>query len=99
MGRTVAELLDSVSPFELLRWQVFDSIEPIGDYGAYLRNGMNTAVLVNAHRGKNTKPVSAEDFMPKRPEPKIVDPKQNSAALRAAFLGVFGDRVVRTDGD
>jgi hypothetical protein len=99
LGCTVAELLGKISPAELLRWQVFDSIEPIGDHGAYLRTGIVTAMNVNVHMGKKGKPFGPEDFMPQKREPETVDPQAASRALKAAFLSVFEDRIKYTDGD
>lgn len=70
MGRTREELLATITARELIEWQVFDSIEPIGDRRADLRAGSIVQAVISPHikKGKKT-PTLQEcslDFEPKK---------------------------------
>jgi hypothetical protein len=63
MGRTVAELMETLSARELQQWQAFDRINPIGDERIDLLIGIMTASLINSQPGRKRK-FKASDFMP-----------------------------------
>lgn len=46
------------------------AMEPFGEHAANWRAGMIAAVTANVNRPKNRRAFTAEDFMPKEPEPK-----------------------------
>lgn len=43
---------------------LYERMEPFGERGEYVRAAMFAAILVNAHRGAKSKPVTFDDFMP-----------------------------------
>jgi hypothetical protein len=73
MGMSVRELLVRMDSRELAEWQAYEKIEPFGEWRADLRSAIVASVVANAFRGKDSRPVSPEDFMPefdKRQEPQ-----------------------------
>lgn len=83
LGRTVAELEQTMSGQELTEWIAYDSLEPFGDQRADLRAGIVAATMANCHRsrGDSFKP---QDFMP-FVEKRNASPEEAMQALRAAF--------------
>lgn len=64
LGRTVGELLDSISSAELTEWMAFDQLEPFGYATDSLRAGQICAVIANVNRPKETsKKWKASDFV------------------------------------
>lgn len=49
---------------ELTTWQVYEQVEPFGEYAAWLRWAQSLAAFVNAHRGKKGAPAKPQDFLP-----------------------------------
>jgi hypothetical protein len=43
---------------------LYEQMEPFGERGAYLRNGIAVAMLYNVNRGQKDEPANPEDFMP-----------------------------------
>lgn len=83
MGRTVAELLQTISAEELQEWRAFDQISPIGDERSDLLTGVMTSTMVNIQPRKDKKIFKPIDFMPfatDRDRSKSV-----SEDIRAAF--------------
>jgi hypothetical protein len=66
LGRTVDELLDSLSYAEFKQWLEFDAMEPLGERRADIRNAMLMAQQANLYRDskKQSKPYAIRDFMP-----------------------------------
>jgi len=62
---TVEELLNRISSKELSEWIAFYSIEPFGEDREDLRMGILASTIANSNRGKNTKPFTPQDFIPK----------------------------------
>lgn len=81
MGKTVEELLDSISSRELTEWMVFFQLEPFGAEIENWRFGMLAAVMAKLHGHRGS--VKPDDFMPKAR--KIKDPAQQLEILRAFF--------------
>lgn len=44
---------------------LYEAIEPFGDRRGDIQAGMLASVLANIHRGKDTRPFSPTDFIPK----------------------------------
>lgn len=58
-------------------WIAYHRLEPWGTGPADLRAGIVAATIANCHRGKNTPPFKAGDFMPKYepdPAPEEISP-------------------------
>lgn len=65
MGRTVGELLSSMSSAELVYWFAYHRIEPIGEWRGDYRAGQQMALLFNLNRDpKKATAKLPEDFMP-----------------------------------
>lgn len=62
MGRTVAELLDTIDAGELVHWFAYYDIDPWTDDRADWRMGMICAVTKNSLVGSDHQP---DDFVPK----------------------------------
>ena len=60
---TVQEMLARTSSREISEWMLYEGMEPFGERGQWLRNGILCATLVNLQVEKNDK-VRPEDFMP-----------------------------------
>lgn len=86
LGRTVAELMRTMSAHELNEWLAFDRISPIGDERADLLMGIQTATMVNMQPRdkKNTKPFRPIDFMPFVED--HLRKQKTSADIRKAFM-------------
>ena len=64
LGLPVRELLARMGSDELTEWMAFYQLEPFGDFRADLRSAIVASTLANAHRSKDGKPFTPEDFMP-----------------------------------
>jgi len=78
IGCLPSELLDRIATSELMELYVYDSMYPIGDHGAYLRNANVVGTLASdgkkshkledfmipemIHSGRSKRPQSAEDM-------------------------------------
>jgi hypothetical protein len=60
----VRELLARVGSDELTEWMAFYQLEPFGEVRADLRSGVVAATFANAHRSKDSRAFTPEDFMP-----------------------------------
>lgn len=65
MGRTVDELLDSISYPELIRWGKYYEAEPFGEWRADVRSAHIVSTLANINRDtkKRSKPYSIDEFL------------------------------------
>lgn len=66
LGRTVEELLDSISWEELNDWARFDAVDPIGERRADMRSAQQCALMANINRDakRRPEPFQVSDFMP-----------------------------------
>lgn len=64
LGMPVRELLSRIGSDELTEWMAFYQLEPFGDFRADFRSGVMAATFANAHRSKDAKAFTPEDFMP-----------------------------------
>ena len=82
----VRELLSRVGSDELTEWMAFYQLEPFGEVRADLRSGVVAATFANAHRTKDARAFTPEDFMPyiERTTPKD-DARLNVARFKAMF--------------
>ena len=88
-GRTPSELEETLLYSEFVELLALYSIEPYGEDAAWIRHGINTAVLRNCHAKNAAKPI---DFMPyhKPPDPEsfVKEPLDEvSKAAMKAFSG------------
>lgn len=63
MGRTVDELLDTISGEELADWKAFYALQPFGPEHNEWLNGIAASTVANAFRGKGQKAMQPFDFM------------------------------------
>lgn len=65
LGRTVDELLDSITYRELVGWGSYYETEPWGEWRADARSAQIAAILANSNRDVNKHPQAFEikDFM------------------------------------
>ncbi len=100
LGLPVRELLARMGSDELTEWMAFYQLEPFGDFRADLRSAIVASTLANAHRSKEGKPFTPEDFMP------FVDKKNRSDQSKASeadaarlniarFKAMFAHRIKR----
>jgi hypothetical protein len=89
LGRSVDELLDSVTYRELTNWAAYYEAEPWGEWRADARTAQITAMLANVNRDpkKQPKPYSVQDFM-------MFTPKVEQAAPKASNGGAKIDPTV-----
>lgn len=62
LGRTVAELRQSLGHAELIEWMAYDRLAPFGPEVDDYRGGLGMALLANPNRGTGKKPFKATDF-------------------------------------
>jgi hypothetical protein len=100
MGLPVRELLARIGSDELTEWMAFYPLEPFGDFRADLRSAIVASTLANAHRSKEGRPFTPEDFMPfvdrqhKADSPKT--PAIDESRLNIVrFKAMFAHRVKR----
>lgn len=62
MGRTVRELLDSMSAVEFQNWLAYAEVDPWDEQRADLRAAQTTAMILSVNTGKWQAP---SDFVPK----------------------------------
>ena len=70
MGRTVEELLHSISSTELAEWIAYYSVCPFGEERADFRQAITSMLLANQWRGKGAKPAKLEQFLPFQNKPQ-----------------------------
>jgi len=85
LGRTVAELEETMSSRELTEWIAYNAVQPFGDTRADLRSAIIASTVANCHRTSGT-PFKVADFMPYEDKPKGA-PLDAVKQLRAMFGG------------
>jgi hypothetical protein len=85
LGRTVAELEETMSSRELTEWIAYNAIQPFGDTRADLRSAIIASTVANCHRTSGT-PFKVADFMPYEDKPRGA-PLDAVKQLRAMFGG------------
>lgn len=91
LGRTVDELLDSISYDELLQWGEYYSVEPFGEWPANVRAAQHASIVANINRDpkKRTEPFTLKDFMlfePSRSAPKEDGAKIDPTLVQWLFM-------------
>jgi hypothetical protein len=94
LGMTVSELLARMSAAELIEWQMFDAVEPIGEPRADLRAGILASLLWNANfKGIKTPfefmPYAAGPVMPRKTPEQIAHDKMEDD-MKAFFRARAG---------
>lgn len=64
LGRTVAELQQSMGAREFYGWLAFDRIEPLGHRGDRFLLAQLTTIVTNALRGKAQRAYRMDEFIP-----------------------------------
>ena len=64
LGRTVAELLQTISSEELTEWIAYHGISPIDDARGDLQAGIVASIVANVNRSSKTPAFKPSDFMP-----------------------------------
>lgn len=85
MGRTLAELLDSIDSHELSLWIAYDRLEPLDD--PYWRTGLICSTMANINKDKKTTAFKPDDFIPR--QRNQTDQKE---AMRNAFRALKNKR-------
>jgi len=85
LGRTVRELLQTLTLKELQQWIQFYNIDPWGDQRADWRAGQLCALTANMWRKKSDKALTPSDFMLKA-ETDEERAKRAEAETLAAFM-------------
>lgn len=90
LGRTVGELLDTISYPELLQWRDFLQIEPEPEWRADARaaNICSTIANVNRDPKKKSEPFQPKDFMMFEFEDMVRRIKEKEAEKAAVVEGV-----------
>ena len=87
-GMTRAELMERISSQELNEWMAFYTLEPFGADAYYLGHAITASTVANANRGKSTKAMKVQDFMPQfEKKEQGVDEMLNIAAVMTAAMG------------
>jgi len=81
LGRTRAELLQSISSYDLSEAMAYASIEPFGYHRKDLSIAILSALTANINRGKNQKAFSPIDFMAYMEKPKEDEEKKLRSSL------------------
>lgn len=88
LGKTVREMLDTMSSNELTEWQAFFKIEPWGEDRADWRSAQIAALIYTANKGKRSPKREVRDFMwshiNNKDERGVSDPD----AMKALLMGM-----------
>lgn len=97
LGKTVHELLSTISGNELAEWMAYEQIEPFGPLVEDWRAGQVCATVANVQRRQETPAFKADDFMPALREAltprraaavgKDLSADQHAALLDATLFG------------
>lgn len=103
LGRSVGELLASVSAKEVREWREFYELEPWGWEADCYVSGIVASTLANIHRDpkKRAHPFTPLYFVPKGAAAarKPVDPEVLAAKFRASFAGFAAPNKMNGEGD
>jgi len=91
LGRTVAEIDQTMTSTELSYWMVFYALHPFGPERDNLHAAIIASTLANVNRGKNQPAFSAEDFM-------IKNQHEKRSAETKNVLAFFAAHAVKKDG-
>lgn len=58
--------MEELSSEQFMEWMAYYTIEPFGEGEAWLRSGIQSAVVANAHRSKKHRAFKPSDFIPDR---------------------------------
>ena len=86
LGRSLQELLATVSSEELTLWRAYDTLQPIGDWRHDLGYGVIASTIANVNRGKNAEAFKPADFMPLQEKPELTLAQKIKEGLRKASL-------------
>lgn len=89
LGKTVAELRESMSSKELTEWIAYYDIDPFGSERSDLNSAIIAQTIANTNRGQNQAPYDVKDFMPSFEE-KQLTPDQEFQQMGIAF-GILGE--------
>jgi Protein of unknown function (DUF4035) len=78
-------------------WRAYYILDPWGPERADLAAGIITAMIANVNRGKDSKPVSPADVMPKYGQ--IGDRMPEPEQMKQQLLATFGDKIKRRKRD
>lgn len=85
LGRSLRELLETVSAEELTLWRAYDLKQPIGDWRHDLGHAVVASTVANVNRGKNSEAYKYADFMPlAEKKPVSLSQKIKAGLMRAA---------------
>lgn len=76
----------------------FESIEPFGKETQYYGPAMTTAMLANINRKKGTKPIKADEFVPKF-EPPAPQPTSQMLSFAQNLTTALGGKDLRPEQD
>lgn len=87
LGRTVDELLDSITWEELTQWVQFDALDPIGERRGDIRMAQLCALTANINRDAKRKPEPFQlaEFMPFE-KAHTTEPKRDGAHIDPALV-------------
>ncbi len=83
LGRTVDELLGSITEREYQMWLAFYGVEPFGDEAEDVRWSSFMAMFANANRGKNSPAERPRKYSLIKLRPAPQTPEQQKAAFKA----------------
>jgi len=85
----------SLTAKQLLGWEAFDSLEPVGDERIDLLFASVVAMIANVNRGKDQKPFTLQDAMLKwDAEPKKRQTPEEQARIARVFVESYNRMVV-----
>lgn len=76
-----------LSSRQIAEWMAYYNIEPFGEHPAYWRAGVIAATIANVNRGKRSRVVKPEDFMP--PELKAKQGTQSVEEMAAVLKQAY----------
>lgn len=83
--------MKGLNSFQLSEWQMYDRIDPIGEWRNDFRFAdfealiINTVRMLYAEKGKIVDLVTAKDLMPEWGKVKKVEPKRNNEQIKEMF--------------
>lgn len=96
LGRTVAELEQTLTSQELTEWMAYYRVEPFGPWRDDYRAGQVMALYANSKRGKGGKAFRASDFIPRW---RRSTPEEIAESVKRWFTAFGGSNERRPSPD
>lgn len=72
-----------------MEWEMFDAMDPIGERRGDIRAGIIASTYANTWRGKDKKPFTVGDFIPRFDQHLVVGPQPSKRSVQKKIMDTF----------